>query len=56
MAIADVRRRDDVLLVSWVMSHCPEDQALMVLENRIIVDATAWTRKYLIVASIARGW
>ena len=33
------------------MSH-----ALVVLANRIIAAAVAWVRKYLVVASTARGW
>lgn len=37
------------------MSHCPVDQALVMLEKRIRADAVDWVRKYLIVASIARG-
>lgn len=42
--------------VSWVMSHCPVNNALVVQENKSRVDAAAWTRKYLVAASIARGW
>lgn len=38
------------------MSHCPVNCALIVLEKRINAEAVAWTRKYLIAASIARGW
>lgn len=56
IAIAVVSRRQDVGWVSWVMSHCPVNQALVMLEKSISVEAVAWTRKYLIVASIARGW
>lgn len=55
IAIADVSRRQDVGWLSWVISHCPVAQALDMLEKRISVEAVAWTRKYLIVASIARG-
>ena len=43
-------------LFSCVMSHCPVDQALVRLENRIKADAVDWVRKYLMAASIARGW
>lgn len=39
-----------------MMSHCPVCQALIVLESRIKAEAAAWTRKYLIAASMARGW
>ena len=39
-----------------MISHCPVDQALVMLENRISAEAVACTRKYLIAASIARGW
>lgn len=38
------------------MSHCPVDQALVMLENSTRAEATACTRKYLIAASMARGW
>lgn len=38
------------------MAHCPVNQALVMLENSSRVEAAACTRKYLIVASIARGW
>lgn len=38
------------------MSHCPESQALVVLANSSIAAAVAWVRKYLVVASTARGW
>ena len=55
MAIATVSKRQDVGWVSWVMSHCPVAQALVMLENRSRADAAACTRKYLIVASMARG-
>ena len=36
--------------------HCPVNQALVVLANRSIAAAVAWVRKYLVVASTARGW
>lgn len=55
IAIAAVRSKHDVGLVSWVISHWPVDQALIRLENRMEAEAAAWTRKYLIVASMARG-
>ena len=38
-----------------MMSHCPVNHALIVLEKRTSVEAVAWTRKYLIAASMARG-
>lgn len=38
------------------MSHCPVSQALVVLANRSMAAAVAWVRKYLVVASTARGW
>lgn len=56
MEIAIVSRMHDVGWVSWVISHCPVAQALDILENKSRADAVACTRKYLIVASIARGW
>lgn len=39
-----------------MMSHWPVNQALVRLENKIKADAADWVRKYLMVASIARGW
>lgn len=36
--------------------HSPVDQALIELANRIVAAAVAWARKYLVVASTARGW
>lgn len=38
------------------MFHSPVVQALMVLANRIVAAAVAWAKKYLVVASTARGW
>ena len=38
------------------MFHSPVIQALVVLANRIRAAAVAWVRKYLVVASTARGW
>lgn len=56
IAIAVVSRVDARGWFSWVMSHWPVDQALVMLEKRINVEAAACTRKYLIDASMARGW
>lgn len=39
-----------------MMSHCPVNHALVMLENRTKVEAVAWVRKYLVAASMARGW
>lgn len=39
-----------------MMSHCPVAHALVMLANRTNVEAVACTRKYLVAASIARGW
>ena len=38
------------------MSHCPVSQAFVVLANRSMAAAAACVRKYLVVASTARGW
>lgn len=38
------------------ISHCPVSQALVMLANRSMAVAVAWARKYLVAASIARGW
>lgn len=37
-------------------SHCPVCHALFMLAKRTRVEAAACTRKYLIAASMARGW
>lgn len=39
-----------------MISHWPVVQALDILENRSKAEAAAWTRKYLMDASTARGW
>ncbi len=47
-----------VVAIGWVrqqMSHSPVVHALIVLANRIVAAAAAWARKYLVVASTARG-
>lgn len=46
----------EMLLDICVMFHCPSVQALVMLENRISVEAVACVRKYLVAASVARGW
>lgn len=56
MAIAVVSRSWDGGWVSWVMSHCPVNHALVVLENSTNAEAAACVRKYLVAASMARGW
>lgn len=38
------------------MSHCPVCHALVMLENSTRVEAAAWVRKYLVAASMDRGW
>ena len=38
------------------MFHCPVIQALVVLANKMMAAAVACVRKYLVVASTARGW
>lgn len=39
-----------------MISHWPVNHAFVMLENRRSAEAVACTRKYLIVASVARGW
>lgn len=56
MARAVVRIVHDVLFDICVISHWPSIQALIMLENRISVEAVACVRKYLVAASVARGW
>lgn len=38
------------------MSHCPSIQAFVTAANISVAAAVAWARKYLVVASMARGW
>lgn len=38
------------------MFHSPISHALVVVANSIVAAAVAWVRKYLVVASTARGW
>lgn len=48
-----------VVGMGWVICsilHSPVSQALVVLANSSIAAAVAWVRKYLVVASTARGW
>lgn len=42
-------------VISW-MFHWPVSHALVVLANRRVAAAVACVRKYLVVASTARGW
>lgn len=42
-------------VICW-MSHWPVSQALVVLANRRVAAAVACAKKYLVVASTARGW
>lgn len=39
-----------------LMYHWPVIQAFVVLANKIIAAAVAWVIKYLVEASIDRGW
>ena len=39
-----------------MMSHCPVCHALVMLENRTRAEAVACAKKYLVAASMARGW
>ncbi|MGL5702157.1 MAG: hypothetical protein ACRCW5_03285 [Cetobacterium sp.] len=39
-----------------LISHSPVIHAFVVAANKIIAAAVAWVRKYLVVASTARGW
>lgn len=39
-----------------MISHCPVCHALVIPEKRSSAEAAACTRKYLVVASMARGW
>ena len=38
------------------MLHCPVSHALVVPAKSNMAAAVAWVRKYLVVASTARGW
>ncbi len=46
----------DIVFVGCVMSNCPVFQTLLIIENRSNDEAAAWVKKYLMEASIARGW
>lgn len=39
-----------------IMVHWLVDNALIIIENIIIIDAVAWVIKYLIADSVFRGW
>ena len=54
--MAEVRIRQEMGWVNWVISHCPVYHALVMLENSSKVEAVACTKKYLVAASMARGW
>lgn len=41
--------------MSWEMSHCPVNHAFVMLEKSNNVEAAACVKKYLVVASMARG-
>lgn len=56
MARAEVKIKHEVGWVIWVMSHCPVYHALVMLENRTRAEAVAWVKKYLVAASMDRGW
>lgn len=42
-------------VICWI-SHWPESHAFVTPANRSIAAAAACVRKYLVVASTARGW
>lgn len=54
--IAAVIMRHEIGWFSWVISHCPVCHALVMLENSTRAEAAACVRKYLVAASMARGW
>lgn len=56
MARAMVRIIEDVGLIMFVTVHWPEDIRLIVIARRRSMDAVAWVRKYLVAASVERGW
>lgn len=41
---------------NWSMSHCPTSQALVTAAKSRADAAVAWAIKYLVAASVARGW
>lgn len=52
-----IERRDvEMGFMGAKVAHSPEFQALKMLANKIRAAAAAWVRKYLVVASMARGW
>lgn len=39
-----------------IMSHSPKIHELIIVEKRMRAEAAACVRKYLVAASMARGW
>lgn len=56
MARAMVRIIEDIGLIMFVTVHWPEDARLIVIARSRSMDAVAWVRKYLVAASVERGW
>lgn len=50
-----VRRFDAIEFGSFRIVHCPEVVRLMIMPSIRSMDAVAWTRKYFVEASVARG-
>lgn len=53
---ARVRMVDAVGFIMFVMVHWPEYKRLMITASIRSMDAVAWVRKYLVAASVERGW
>lgn len=53
---ARVKIIDAVGLIIFVTVHWPVHSKLMITANISNIDAVAWVRKYLIAASVERGW
>jgi hypothetical protein len=56
IVIARVRMVDAVGFIMFVMVHWPEYNRLIITANIKSIDAVAWVRKYLVAASVERGW
>lgn len=56
IVIDRVRIVDAVGLIMFVIVHWPEYNRLMITASIKSIDAVAWVRKYLVAASVERGW
>lgn len=53
---ARVRMISAIGLIMLVVVHWPECSKLITTASMSSIDAVAWVRKYLVAASVERGW